>query len=126
MSKKRLVIIFVIILGYGTTFYLMGILDFIPKIRVSAKSPTGEYSVYVYEQRLFPRPIFPRMGAYVKIFDAQGDLVFYKMIYHDDDFDDTVGFSYQEIQFGADEIRISPVAYRPNESYIIKFSTLKK
>ncbi len=104
----------------------MGLMDFIPQLRASAESPDGNFKVYVYQKRLFPRPIFPRMGATAKVYDKDGNLIFNEIIYHDDDWDDTVGEAYNKISFQGDEIHISPGVYAPKKSYVIKNSTLGK
>ncbi|MEQ1643317.1 MAG: hypothetical protein ABL959_07755 [Pyrinomonadaceae bacterium] len=108
----------------GLLIYLTGLIDYIPQLRASAQSPDGELSVSVYQKRMTPRPFFARMGAYVQIIDQKGALVYKKEIYHDDDFDDTVGVAFKDIVFEGDEIRIGPGVYIPNKYFIIKRSEL--
>lgn len=108
----------------GVLVYVTGLVDFIPQLRASAKSPDGELTVSVYQKRITPRPLFARMGAYVEVVDQKGALVFEKEIYHDDDFDDTVGGAFKEISFEGDEIRIGPGAYDQNKLFTIMRSEL--
>lgn len=119
-----LIFLLIIVIFIGFVIRLTGLLDFIPTLRVSAQSTDKQFTVMVYQQRLFPRPFFPRMGAIAKVYDKQGNLIFNEVIYNDDDWDDTVGEAYKQISFEADEIHIGPGAYIPTRNYIIKISSL--
>lgn len=88
----------------GLLIYVTGLIDYIPQLRVSAQSPDGELIVSVYQQRLFPRPFFPRMGAFARVTDRNGNLLYEEVIYHDDDWDDTVGSAFNKIAFEANKI----------------------
>ncbi len=124
--KLTILVFFVVIFCFtGFVVYYMGLHDFIPVLRTSAQSPNGEITVEVYQQRLFPRPFFPRMGAIAKVYNKQGNLVFDEVIYTDNDFDDTVGEAYKHISFVEDEIQISPGPYIRDRPFIIKISNLK-
>lgn len=119
--------VLVITAGFGGLVgYAMGLHEFVPQLRARANSPDGELTVEVYQKRLFPRPIFPRMGAVAKIYDRRGTLVYEKLIYGDDDFDDTVGSSYNKISFEGDEIRIGPDPYQPAKNFVVKKSELQR
>ena len=125
IKKSRLLkIVLISICCLGLLTYITGMIDYIPQLRASAKSPDGELTVSVYRHRLFPRPFFPRMGAFARIINRNGDLLYEKVIYHDDDWDDTVGNAFNKIDFEANEIRISPGAYDPNKPFIINESDL--
>lgn len=126
-NLKLPILIFLIVIGCFTALvvYYMGLHDFIPVLRTSAQSPNGEITVEVYQQRLFPRPFFPRMGAITKVYNKQRNLVFDEVIYSDNDFDDTVGEAYKHISFVGDEIQISPGPYIRERSFVIKISNLK-
>lgn len=104
--------------------YVTGMIDYIPQLRASAQSPDGKLIVSIYQQRLFPRPFFPRMGAFARVTDRNGNLLYEKVIYHDDDWDDTVGNAFNKITFEANEIRISPGVYEPNKPFVINESDL--
>lgn len=126
--KKRAaiaVISIVWLIFAGVMGYAMGLQDFIPRLRASAVSPDGAFTVKVYEKRLFPRPIFARIGASAQVYDSGGNLVYEKLIYGDDDFDDTVGNSFNQISFEGDEIRIGPGVYDPKNFHLITMSELK-
>lgn len=126
--KKLLKIIFFLFVLAGFTgliIYAMGLLDYIPQLRASAVSPDGALTVKVYERRLSPRPLFARMGASAKVYDNRGNLVYDNLIYHDDDWDDTVGQAFNQISFEGDEIHIGPGVYDRNKDWIIKRSDLK-
>jgi hypothetical protein len=110
--------------GLGLLIYITGAVDYIPKVRASAMSPDGHLVVTVYERRITPRPIFPSMGAYVRVTDRNGKRLFQDWVYEDDDWDDTVGYSYNEIKFDGDEIRIGPDPYNPNKVFTIRRSDL--
>lgn len=128
MIKKRVLIIGIFISAIsfiGLIIYAMGLHDYIPRLRASTVSPDGAFVVKVYEKRLFPRPLFPRMGATAEVYDSRGNLVYENLIYNDDDWDDTVGNSFNQISFVGDEIHIGPGAYDPNQIHIIKMSNLK-
>lgn len=128
--KKRVIIatiicVFIILVSFfGLISNAMGLHDYIPRLRASKTSPDGTLTVKVYEKRLSPRPLFPRMGAIAKVYDRSGNLVYENLIYSDDDWDDTVGSAFNRISFEDDEIHISPGAYDPNKHYIIKKSEL--
>ena len=125
MSKKWFIVLSVaLICGVGLLVYVTGFLDYIPRLRASAKSPDGSLTVRIYQQRIIPRPFFARMGATAKIYNNQGNLIFEKEIYHDDDWDDTVGTAYNKIEFVGEEIRIGPGPYDPNKPYVIRKSDL--
>lgn len=124
-SKIWLVIPAIILVVCAGLIHFTGLLDFIPSLRVSAKSPDGELTVMVYQQRLSPRPFFPRMGAIAKVYDRNENLVYENIIYHDDDWDDTVGTAFNQIDFQEGEIHIRPGAYDKNKAYIIKKADLK-
>ena len=109
----------------GVLIYITGLVDYIPRLRVSAKSPDGQLIVRVYQQRLSPRPFFPQMGAVAKIYDKNEHLLYEKIIYHDDDWDDTVGLAYKEVSFNGEEILIEPRAYEPSNAYVIRKSDFK-
>ncbi len=125
--KKR-VIIAVILVGFASTvgaiIYIMGLYDYIPQLRASAVSPDGRFSVKVYQKRLMPRPFFPRMGATAEVYDRSGNLIYEKLIYNDDDWDDAVS-GFNEISFESNEIHIGPGAYNPDNIHKIKISDLK-
>ena len=108
----------------GLFVYVTGLHDYIPRLRASAKSPDGMLTVAVYQKRLMPRPFFPRMGATAKIYDRNGNLIYERIIFNDDDWDDTVGNAFKEISFVDDEIRIGPGFYAPEQIYVIKKSEL--
>jgi len=124
-TGKRFVISLVILIGLaGLLIYITGAVDFIPRERVSAKSPDGKLRVVVYQQRLSLRPFFPRMRAVVRVYDSEERLVLEKTIFHDDDWDDTLGDAYRTIGFVDDEIHIGPEVYRRESNYIIRRSDL--
>lgn len=104
--------------------YITGLIDYIPQLRASAQSPDGKLIVSVYQQRLFPRPFSERMGAFARITDRNGNLLYEEVIYHDDDWDDTVGNAFNKITFEANEIHISPGAYDSSKIFIINKSDL--
>lgn len=108
----------------GLLVYITGMIDYIPQLRVSAQSPDGELIVSVYQQRLFPRPFFPRMGAFARITDRNGNLLYEEVIYHDDDWDDSVGSAFNKIAFEVNKIHISPGVYDPNKIFVIDRSDL--
>jgi hypothetical protein len=81
-------------------------------------------TVTVYQQRLMPRPFFPRMGAIVKVYDRRGKTIYENTIFHDDDWDDTLGDAFNKIDFEGDEIRITPGSYDRNKAYVIRRSDL--
>jgi hypothetical protein len=126
-SKKLWLLILAIfpVCCAGLFIYVTGLLDYIPRLRASAKSPDGELSVMVYQKRLMPRPFFPRMGAIAKVYDRKGNLVYEKIIFHDDDWDDTLGGAFKNISFDGDEIRIGPGFYDSSQVYVIRRSDLK-
>ena len=103
-----------------------GSMGFIPRLRASSQSPDGAWTVNVYEKRLWPRPFFPRMGAVAKVFDKDQKLVFEKVIYHDDDFDDTVGTSFNTVSFVGDEALIGPDPYIQGKNFVINLAELRK
>ncbi len=111
-------------LGIALIVYVTGALDYIPKVRATATSPDGELVVTIYERRIMPRPIFPRMGAYVRVEDREGKRLFQEWVYQDDDWDDTVGYSYNKINFDGDEIHIGPDPYNPRKKFVIRRSEL--
>jgi hypothetical protein len=128
MTKKRATIIWLCILAISFVWaiiYGMGLHDYIPRLRASAVSPDAAFVVKVYEKRLMPRPLFPRMGATAEVYDSGGNLVYEKLIYNDDDWDDTVGTAFSQISFVGDEIHVGPGAYDPKQIHIIKMSDLK-
>ncbi len=109
----------------GLIIYTLGLLDYIPRLRASAISPDGRLTVKVYKKRLSSRPFFPRMGASAEVYDSRGNLVYDNLIYHDDDWDDTVGQAFNQISFEGDEIHIGPGVYDPKKGWVIKRSDLK-
>ena len=121
--RKILIIFIVSISCIGTMIYITGAIDFIPKLRVLAQSPDGEFTVKVYQKRLSPRPFFARMGAVAKVYDKRGNLVYENLIFSDDDWDDSVGNSFNQISFDNGEIQISPGAWE--KTYVIKKSDFK-
>ncbi len=126
MKKRALIAgIFIVLISFaGLIIYAMGLHDYIPRLRASAVSPDGAFIVKVYEKRLIPRPLFPRMGATAEVYDRGGNLVYEKLIYNDDDWDDTVS-GFNQISFEGDEIHIGPGAYDPNKIHVIKMTDLK-
>ena len=129
MSKVQrraiLALILLVVIGAGILIYGTGALDYLPRLRASAKSPDGEFTVLVYQKRLEPRPFFPRMGAIAKIYDKQGRLVYENIVFRDSDWDDTVGDAFKEVSFEPNEIRIGPGFYDRSQVYVIKKSDLK-
>lgn len=126
--KKRLFLIVALTLafGVGLIVYATGLLDYIPRLRASAQSPDGELTVQVYQQRLAPGPVFARMGAVAKVYDRGGTLVYEEVIFHDDDWDDTVGSAYKRITFEGDEILIGPGFYDSRRAFVIRKADLRK
>ena len=124
-KKTRIVIAVVTVLGIVClTQLITGVFDYIPRLRAHAISPDGTLTVNVYQQRLTPRPFFPRMGAVANIYDAKGNLV-YENIFHDDnDWDDTLADAFNRISFEGDEIVIGPGFYDPRLVYVIRRSDL--
>jgi hypothetical protein len=125
--KKQILLIVALALvcGVGLIVYVTGLLDYIPRLRASAQSPDGELTVRVYQQRLAPGPVFARMGAVAKIYDRGGNLVYEDIIFHDDDWDDTVGDAYKRITFEGNEILIGPGFYDSRRAYIIRKADLR-
>jgi len=101
------------------------VFDFIPRLRASAKSPDGALTVKVYQVRLMPRPFFPRMGAVAKVYDRNEEIVYENIIFHDSDWDDTLGSAFNKISFEGDEIHIGPGFYDSSQVYVIKKSDLR-
>lgn len=66
------------------------------------------------------------MGAVAKVFDKDQKLVFEKVIYHDDDFDDTVGTSFNTVSFVGDEALIGPDPYIQGKNFVINLAELRK
>lgn len=104
--------------------YVTGAIDYVPRLRVTAQSPSGEFTVKVYQQRLSPRPFFPRMGAIAKVYDRNDNLIFEKTIQADVDWDDTLGDCLTQILFIEEEIQIGPGCYVRDKFVIIKLNEL--
>jgi hypothetical protein len=79
----------------------------------------------IYQKRLEPRTLFPRTGAIARVYDGRGNLLHENIIFHDDDWDDTVGDAFKRISFEGDEIRIGPGFYDVSQGYVIRKSDLK-
>jgi hypothetical protein len=109
----------------GLVVYVTGVIDYIPRLRASAVSPDGSITVKVYQKRLQSGPLFARMGAVAKVYDRGGHVVYENVIFHDDDWDNTVGQAFNEIAFVGDEIRIGPGFYARSQIYVIRTSDLK-
>lgn len=122
---RPFIILLFLLTCVGVLIHVTGLYDYIPQLRASAKSPDGEFSVRVYQKRFSPRPFFPRMGVIAKIYDKNETLLYEKIIYEDDDWDDTVGFVYKEISFDGEEIHIGPGAYDPSRICVIKKADFK-
>jgi hypothetical protein len=110
--------------GIAGLVFLTGALDFIPRLRATAESPDGKYTVSVYQKRLVPRPFFPRMGAIARVYDRDQDLVYERTIFSDDDWDDTLGGAYTSIAFVDNEIQIGPGYFDRNKPVAIRLSEL--
>lgn len=127
ISRSRKIVLAVAALStvcFGSLVYVTGAIDYVPRLRVMAQSPNGEFTVKVYQQRLSPRPFFPRMGAIAKVYDKNDNLIFEKTIQADDDWDDTLGDCLTQILFVEEEIRIGPGCYVRDKFVIIKLNEL--
>lgn len=126
-NKAFLLVISSVVFGaIGLAVYLRGAIDFIPRLRASANSPDGRWTVRVYQQRLVAGPLFPRMGAVARVYDRNEGLVFENIIFDDDDWDDELGGSFNTILFEGEEIRIGPGVYDPKQFFVIKTDDLKE
>lgn len=117
------VLVFVVLVGalqLGT-----GVFDFIPRLRAQATSPDGALTVKIYQKRLMPGPLFPRMGAVAKVFDSSGHLVHEDLFFRDSDFDNTLHDAFKQIVFEGEEIVIGPGFYDRSQRYIIRRSDWK-
>jgi hypothetical protein len=125
-KTRRFLILLILLVGcIGLFHYATGVFDYIPRLRAAAKSPDGTFTVQVFQKRLMPRPFFPRMGALAKVYDSSGNIVYQNMIFHNDDWDDTLGNAFTRISFEGDEIHIGPGFYDSSQVYIIRKPDLK-
>jgi hypothetical protein len=123
VKKTQIVIVIIAIILVWLFFDIVGPLDKIPRLRVSATNQDKTLVVKVYKKRLSFYPKL-RVGILVNIYDNQDTLLYDKVIFEDGLWDHDIGEMYSEILFVDDEIWIGP-KFTPDEYYVIKKSDLR-
>lgn len=124
MGKTRLkvlVVVAVAILVYGVV-RTFGPFDSLPRLRASARSPDGKFTVKVFREMVQHYPSL-RVGLFVRVYDDKEHLIYERKIFEDGWWDEDFGEMYKNIVFEGEEIRIGP-KFDTTDYFVIRKSEL--